>query len=690
MSRETAHANLIAMRLILGIDVGGTFTDLCLWDGRAIRTAKTPSTPDDFVRGILAGMELLGLAEGGTLSPATVDPFDRPVLDVVHGSTVATNALLERKGERVAFIATAGFEDLLRIGRQDRPELYSFDVRRPPGLVATGDCYGVSERLDGDGRITAPLDESGCTAVLDQLVRAGVRTAACCLLFSYLNPVHELRVVELGAERGIRVFASSIVQPEFREYERASTTVVNAYVAARMEGYLGQLEPALRRRGVAGLRVMQSNGGQTSAAVAGAQAVRTILSGPAGGVVAALNVARTLGLPHVLTYDMGGTSTDVALCDGEPATRTDSCVGGLPIAVPMLAIHTVGAGGGSIARLDAGGALRVGPESAGADPGPACYGRSQLPTVTDANVVLGRIRPECFLGGRMAIDAARSHAAMAGLGATMGCDAAAAAMAVISVCNAGMEHALAVVSAQQGRDPAEFHLLSFGGAGGLHACALAESLGMAGVIVPGLSGVFSACGLMRADTIADSARSLPRRVGPIDLRELQVVAGELMDEAFEAVLREGYDADDGVVERSIDLRYRGQSHELNVPVESLTDLERLLTPFHALHQRCFGFSDATRGVEAVTLRARARIPGPPIPQVQLAAPRDAGLPQSAQVWFDQPRSANLVWRDSLTAGECVTGPALLMDGGSTTLLPPGWGASVHSGGHLILSRRAEG
>jgi len=682
------------MRHLLGIDVGGTFTDLCLWDGRGVRTAKTPSTPDDYLRGILDGMSQLGL----------VEPRDAaaPPLDLVHGSTVATNALIERAGERVAFLATASFEDLLHIGRQDRPDLYTFAVRRSPALVEPGDCHGVTERVGSAGEVLEPLDEFAAATLFDRLKREGITTAAACLLFSFLNPAHEQRLVELGRARGVRVFASSDVLPEFREYERASTTVVNAYVAPKMERYLARLEPAVRRRGVSSLRVMQSSGGQISAAQAATHAVRTILSGPAGGVVAARRVAAAMGIARVISYDMGGTSTDVALCDGEPAVRTDSRVGGLPVAVPMLAIHTVGAGGGSLARIDSGGALRVGPESAGADPGPACYGRSDRPTVTDAHVVLGRIRPDAVLGGRMPIDPRRSHNALARLGAEMGCDGTAAARAVVDVCTAGMEHALSVVSAQQGYDPSDFHLISFGGAGGLHACALADALDLAGVIVPAESGVLSACGLIHADILLEFSRSLPRRDDSIDLNELRYAMSALMDQAYDAVIREGYDADDGEVERFVDLRYRGQAYELTVPLESMTDLDRLGAPFHALHEQRFGFADPSRPVEAITLRARARIPAPSIPQAVAPDPSPPGgtatapvppppsAPASATVWFDRPTETPLIYRSHLASEEELTGPALLLDDASTTLLPPDWTARRAAGGHLRLTRGASG
>ncbi|NUQ46277.1 MAG: hydantoinase/oxoprolinase family protein, partial [Phycisphaerae bacterium] len=332
-------------RVFLGIDIGGTFTDLVMWDGRILRTSKTPSTPDDWVRGVCAGLAQLGLTERDSSGRSPVGP----IIELVHGSTVATNALLERKGDRVAFITTAGFEDLLVIGRQDRPELYTFDVRRPPPIVQRQDCFGVVERIGADGEVVTPLEEASLQTVVSEIAARGIEAAAVCLLFSHLSPAHEQRVADALRAAGLRACASSDLLPEFREYERAATTVINAYVAGKMTRYLQRLEAAARRHGIAGVRIMQSNGGQIGVATACRQAVRTILSGPAGGVVAAAHVARQLGVTRFMTYDMGGTSTDVALHDGQIARRTDTTIGGTPIAVPMLAIHTVGAGGGSIA-----------------------------------------------------------------------------------------------------------------------------------------------------------------------------------------------------------------------------------------------------------------------------------------------------------------------------------------------------
>lgn len=666
------------MATLIGIDIGGTFTDLCAWDGRALRVAKTPTTPDDLIRGVTAGLDLLGLRDElhGT--------------QLVHGSTVATNALLERKGARVALITTRGFEDMLLIGRQDRLDLYALHVQRPRPLVQRGDGFGVLERVGPQGDVLTPLEPGNVEDALDAIQSQGIDSVAVCLLFSHLNPSHENRIVERATARGLRAVASSDVLPEFREYERASTTAANAYVAPRMADYLTRLEGAAQQRGIRGVRVMQSNGGQIGIKSASRHAVRTLLSGPAGGVVGAMHVARSLGLERIITYDMGGTSTDVALCDGAVPIRTDSVIDGIPVGVPMLAIQTIGAGGGSIASVDAGGALRVGPESAGADPGPACYGRSEHATVTDAHVALGRIRAEHFMGGAMSIDPGRSHAALARLGVEMHCDAVQAARAVVAVASANMEHALSLVSAGQGHDPADYWLASFGGAGGLHACELAESLGMAGVIVPARAGLLSAFGLMVSDIEMDFSASLPVGVADIDLNALRYAFGRLMDRAADAITREGHDLDTADCARLIDLRYAGQAYELTVPVESLTDANRLAAPFHALHHQRHGFAHPDRPIEAVTARVHVRIESPAGLRLSDASPPPVRVREKSvhRVWFDEPLDTPFVFRDGLGIGEHLTGPAILLDEHATCVLPPGWVARVERGGHVRLTRRS--
>ncbi len=652
-------------RVVVGIDIGGTFTDLCTLDGDRVRRAKVPTTPDDVIRGVLHGLEALGVEPGFIL---------------VVGSTVATNTLLERTGARVGFIATEGFADLLQIGRQNRPDLYALHVRRPAALVDAADCFSVRERLDADGRVLTPLEEAAAAATLADIRARGIESVAICLLFSYLDPTHERRVGELAAERGLVACCSSSLLPEFREFERASTTLVNAYVAPRTGDYLRSLDRASRQAGARDVRVMLSNGGQASPLDAAREPVRTILAGPAGGAIAAARAAALLGLRRVLTYDMGGTSTDVAQCDGEVAVTSEAVLAGWPIRVPQLAIHTVGSGGGSIAAIDSGGLLSVGPRSAGAVPGPACYGVGTEATVTDANVVLGRIVPERFLGGRLPLLPQRSVEAVGRVAESMGCTVEEAAEAIVAVANAGMEHALRVVSAHRGVDPADYWLVSFGGAGGLHAAALAGSLGMAGVIVPPDPGILSATGMILADVVKDVSRTLPRASrGGIDLELIRREFGRLMDAAAEVVFRDGFDLDDTICHRLADMRYVGQSYELTVPVDSLTDEARLTAPFHRAHLARYGACDERAAVEAVTLRVRAVVETPK-PMPPELAPTSGGPPRAVGRSGTLPVFA----REALLAGHALRGPCLIVEDHATTWLPPGWQCVVERFGHLRM------
>ena len=654
----------------IGIDIGGTFTDVCLWDGRTFSTAKAPTTPADPVQGVLAALDQLGVPSGEFV--------------VVQGSTVATNALLERKGARVAFVTTMGMSDILRIGRQNRPKLYDLHVRKPPPIIDPANCFEVPERVDAEGNVVHPFDENAARDLIDAIKARGIDHIALCFLFSFLNPAHELAFTDIAKGKGVTVSRSSEILPAFREFERASTTAVNAYVAPLMSRYLEQLEQALKQRGVRRLRVMQSNGGQTSAAEASRLAVHTVLSGPAGGVVAAHAVGKAVGEDKLIAYDMGGTSTDVSLCIGEPGWRTDSIVDGWPIGVPMLDIHTVGAGGGSIAKLDAAGALQVGPESAGADPGPACYGKSDRPTVTDAHVVLGRIRPEYFLGGQMPIDANRAAQAVGRLAAQMNAPVEEAAVGIIRVANANMERAVKTVSAARGHDPRACMLVSFGGAGGLHACDLATAIGMRGVIIPANGGILSAVGMLQADIIRDDARSLPKQTD-IDLELLRRTFADMMEDASQKIIADGYDYDDAVIERFADMRYAGQSHELTIPIESLTDVERLLAPFHQAHERHFGYADRTTPVEIVTLRTRTIIstdkPTPP----RLISGQQAATVAHHPIGLTSGETASVAFlnRDSLASGHAGQGPTLIVEPHATSLIPPGWSWTMHETGHLI-------
>ena len=656
------------MASVLGVDVGGTFTDFLLWQDGRLSVYKRPSTPDDPARAVLAGLEEAGWAPD----------------EVVHGSTVATNAVLERTGARTALITTEGFRDVLEIGRQTRPELYDLEPRRPPPLVPRALRLEARERLDHHGRALASLSRREVERLLDRVERLGAGSLAVCFLFSFLNAKHERMVRDAARRRGIACSTSFEVLPEHREYERTSTTVLNAYVAPVVERYLTKLASGLRARGTSRLRVMQSNGGSADARTASAQAARTVLSGPAGGVAGAFRIVQDAGIERIVTLDMGGTSTDVCLCDGAIPFTAEATVDGLPLRIPAVDVHTVGAGGGSIARLDAGGALRVGPESAGADPGPACYGTGTEPAVTDAHLVLGRVLADRFLGGRMALDERAARRALRSVAQAFGGDVDEAAASVLRVANASMERALRVISVECGHDPRRFTLVAFGGAGPLHACELAEALGIPRVLVPPFPGVLSAFGMAAAPVTRDEVQAflspVPERDGAFS-RRLSGAFGRL-----EARARRGVGARVRVT-RSIDLRYAGQSYELTVPAAANATPRALLAAFHRAHERRYGHADPNRAVEAVALRVRVESPAAPV-RVPALRRGDAkrALLERRTVRFDRERATPVYDRDELRAGARLRGPALVVQLDATTVVPRGWRGAVDRAGNLVLER----
>jgi N-methylhydantoinase A len=620
---------------------------------------KVRSTPADPARAVSDGLRRLV-------------PGAAPRLH--YGSTVATNALLERRGARVVLLTTRGFEDLLEIGRQTRPELYDLEPRRPEPLVPAARRIGLPERVLVDGRIEQSLDRRAVARAVADVRRSHAEAVAICFLHSYQNPAHEVRLLRALRGSGLHVTASHRLLREYREYERLATTVVNAYVGPLMAAHLRRLGIAAR----GGLRVMQSNGGLVGGATAAAEPVRTVLSGPAGGVAGASDRARRAGFDRVVTLDMGGTSTDVSLVDGTAAYRSETTVAGMPVRVPAVDIHTVGAGGGSLARIDAGGALRVGPESAGADPGPACYGRGMRPTVTDANLVLGRLVETEFLGGGMRLDAARARLALTAIARQLGRSLEAAAAGVVAVVTAAMERALRVITVERGHDPRDFVLVAFGGAGGLHAADLARSLGMRRVYVPRHPGLLSAWGVLSAEVMRDASRTL-RRVSPPQA---------VLDRGFrdlEAPLRRALGRD-GVdrprLDRLLDVRYAGQSYEVTVPYAP-----RWPADFHTRHRRLFGHAAPDRPLEVVTLRVRARGERLRLPPER--APRGtAARPATRRVYFDgRAMSATVYRRDELSAGRRLRGPAVICEYSATTLVPPGWRLLVEPLGGLVLEDR---
>ena len=658
------------MRL-LGVDVGGTFTDfIYVEDGRA-SLAKRPSTPDDPARAVTDGIRELGWQPD----------------EIVHGSTVATNALLTRSGAPAALLVTKGFRDALAIGRQARPDLYALHPVRPDPLIPANLRFEIDERIAADGEIIAPLDEAELDRVLDRILRTGVRALAICFIFSFVNPAHERLAMQRARARGLSVSASHLVLPQHREYERMSTTAANASLAPIMSDYLDRLESSLASIGPSPprLRIMQSNGASISAASAGANAVRTVLSGPAGGAAGGFAAARDAGFDDAITFDMGGTSTDVGLCPGRLLERTDLEIDGIPIRTPSVDVHTVGAGGGSIAWLDQGGALRVGPRSAGADPGPAAYGRGSLPTVTDAHVVLGRLRPGQILGASISLDPAKARAAIQTIAEPFGGDPVRAARAVIDVVNANMARALRVISVERGRDPARFALVAAGGAGPLHACDLADALGIPVAIIPPDAGVLSAAGMLRADVARDAEQGLhiaiqPDAKGPS--KALANAFAELAARARADLAADGYRARVRIL-RSADMRYQGQSHELPVELPNIRSAPAVARAFHAKHLERFGYSDQSRPVEIVTARAKALAPGFRDPLARQPAATDS-KPRTASVEWDRKRRTKIIDRAQIIAP--LQGPAVILQEDATTLLPPAWQAELHQSGALILKR----
>ena len=682
--------------IVVGVDTGGTFTDLVLLGPEGLRVHKVPSTPDDPSRSILRGLTDLGAWRDGAWSqPDTV---------LVHGTTVATNALLERKGARTALVTTAGFEDLLELARQVRPSLYDFMQEKPPSLAPPELCFGLDERVLADGSVERAPSAEAVRRVVDAVRNAGVDAVAISLLFSFLHPAHEELVAGALGELEPPPFlsVSNRVLPQYREYERTSTITANAYVGPVMAGYLRRLESALGAEdaGPGRVRVMQSSGGSVSLGAAAREPVRTVLSGPAGGVVGALEVARLAGYPDIITLDMGGTSTDVALCPGRLQETVAASLGGVPIGVPMLDVHTVGAGGGSIARVDAGGALTVGPESAGADPGPACYGVGEAATVTDANLVLGRIRAEDFLGGRMPLDRGAARAALTRLAEAMGADVDAAALGVVRVVNATMERAVRAISLERGFDPREFTLVAFGGAGPQHACELAEGLGITRVLAPTTPGALSAYGVAIADITKDYSQTVLYTREQVTAERLRQGFAGLRGRAL-AELR-----DEGVPRRRIrlqpllDVRYVGQSYELTVDCPRLgaSVAESAARAFHAAHEQRFGYADASAPIEVVNLRLKAvgvsgvEQPGAAAPGADAASPdSDEGagnvvVAEDTVVFAGGPQRTPFLRRSALVEGAVVAGPAVVLQMDATTVVPPGWNATVDAHGNLVIER----
>lgn len=662
-------------RLRLGIDIGGTFTDFVLVDevSGSIRTYKVPSTSSNPADAVLAGLKIL-------------QPGPHPY--IIHGSTVATNALLERKGARTALLATRGFKDVLAIGRQTRSVLYDFFTDRPEPLVPSDLRLEVEERIDHQGGIITPLKTEQIPALIAHLKDRGVESVAICLLFSFVNPIHEQLLAQALRDEGFRVSPSCEILPEFREYERSSTTVINAYVAPIMGGYVGLLQERLQTRD---FYIMQSNGGITRAEVVRAEPVRAILSGPAGGVVGSQYIAKQAGFERLITFDMGGTSTDVSLCDGGIQVTYEGGIGGFPIRIPVVDIHTVGSGGGSIARVDPGGVLRVGPDSAGAEPGPVCYGQGGMsPTVTDANLVLGRLAAETFLGGRMELEEEASERALEVLAdeaqlrsAGALSSAQVAALGVIQVTNAHMERALRVISVERGYDPIDFVLVSFGGAGGLHAVELARAVGIPRVLIPRWASTLSAFGMLVADILKDYVQTvmLP---GNITYEELEGRMEGMMERGVKELVEQGVNSKDISLHREIDMRYIGQGYELSLPLSPEFNRD-----FHVLHKRRYGHSAPDAPVEVVNVRLRAvgYVPKPSLPLKQAGDPDPAvAFMERRSVVLNEERVdlVPLYSGERLEPGNELVGPTVVVYKDTTIFLAEGDRGVVDEGENLVV------
>lgn len=675
----------------LGVDVGGTFTDVVTVDeGGRIALAKVPSTPRDQSRGVLAGWK--ALASATDHEPGAVVVF-------AHGTTVATNALLERRGGRTALVTTEGFRDVLEIGRQERASLYDLTRHKAPPLVPRDLRFTVRERMGPDG-VVRPLDEAGLAEAVAAVAAADVEAVAVCLLFGFLHPEHEQAVGAALRERlpDVAVSLSSEVLPEFREYERFSTTVADAYLRPRLGEYLRRLEDRAAEAGLPEPLVMQSSGGVADAGVAAKHPARFVLSGPAGGVVGASHVAGLSGFPDVLTFDMGGTSTDVApVVGGRVQLTTESVVAGVPLRLPMVDVHTVSAGGGSIAWVDDGGALRVGTRSAGAEPGPACYGRGGTePTVTDANLLLGALPDGARLGSgdddgdgdddgvRLRRDLA--EAALARLGEVLGLSAQDAALGVVRVADTEMVRALRLISVERGLDPRDFALVAFGGAGGLHACSLAEDLGCRTVLVPRAAGVLSALGLAISDVRHDHVAAFLRTIdgdGVADLEPALAAAFEDLEATARAALEHAR------LERFADLRYAGQSFELTVPGSTAGELE---AAFHGAHERRYGHRIDDEPVEIVSVRVVATQAGtvPDLREAGAVVVGEAGPAETREVLLPGGAVVAVVHhRTAMGTGARVAGPAVVEFPEATCLVRPGWSGEVDEVGTLVLRREEE-
>ena len=668
--------------LRIGVDTGGTFTDFVVVDGDRVSVLKLPSTPDRPERAFLEGLAriLENRTDSGFLAQ--------------HGSTVATNALLERKGAKTVLITTEGFEDILEIGRQNRPALYRLSGSRSKPLVARSRRLGVKERILSDGTIMTPLEEGTLASLRSRIRKLAPESIAVVLLHSYRNPSNEIRIQEALQASKLPISLSHQILPEFREYERTSATVINAYLAPIMSGYLSALsaDPQVKK---GRLTIMQSNGGTIPASSSQLEPVRTLLSGPAGGVLGAFRMTRLAGYEKTITLDMGGTSTDVCLCEGGILTTNEASIDHLPVPVQSIPINSIGAGGGSIAWIDSGDLLRVGPRSAGAHPGPLCYGKGRDVTVTDAHLHLGRIDPDWFLGGEMKLFPRRVQVGLERLGRQLRLEgrpltATETADGILKIVNTQMEAAIRVISLQKGYDTRDFTLVSFGGAGGLHACDLARSLRIPRVLVPANPGLISAMGVVGSDVVRDT--SLTTRFLSSDSKasqRLQEAFAPLLDQIRGQLRDEGFEPSQVSLEKTLDARYIGQSYELNIPY-----VGDFVQSFHRAHEKHYGFASLDQPVEIVNIRVRgsgrhSELPFPRSSPTSGDAPQEAVV-REKKVFFDkEPQKTRFYSRERLRPGHRIVGPAVVLEYSATTLIAPDFRAVVDEWFNLLVEPQAE-
>lgn len=654
--------------VVIGVDTGGTFTDfIYIKDGKT-GILKILSTPDNPAKAVIEGVNKIALQERK---------------NIVHGSTVATNAVLEKKGAKVALITNKNFEDVIEIGRQNRTELYNLHYRKNPPLVDRNLRFGIKGRITKTSEEIEDIDISEIEKLISKLKVLNVESVAVSLLFSFLNPEHEKEIKEILEKNNFPVSVSHEIVPEFREYERTSTTVLNAYVLPKMKNYIFYLENNLNKDDI--LRIMQSNGGSISAKTVEKEPIRTILSGPAGGVVGAKTIANLAGFEKIITFDMGGTSTDVSLIDKELSISTESHIEGYPIKVPTIDIHTVGAGGGSIAYLDEGGSLNVGPESAGADPGPICYGKGEQITVTDANLFLGRLLPDHFLGGKMELHVDQVIKHFKNMSKKLNLTEIQLAEGILEIANIKMEKALRTISIERGFNPQEFTLVSFGGAGGLHAVFLAKMLNISKVLIPQNPGILSAVGMVLSDIIKDYSMTVMLSEKNTDYYHLSTLFNLLEKKAVEEIQKEGISPEKITINRYLDMRYKGQSFEITVPFS-----KDFIKEFHQAHQKLYGYKNPDREVEIVNIRIRGigetdkfSIQKYPLKSEKISP--EAILDERDVVFERKSMKTKIIDRDKLEPGNRIEGNAVIVEYSSTTVIPPYATVFVDQYKNLVIS-----